>query len=94
MALGTQILGLFESYYPLHLHIEFTDSDLSGSQTPFLLKFFPDVYAKQQATADSYSGSVYCKFEDAKLQLFTSSLFLAGASNDTHNLHPPYVVSR
>ena len=49
------------------------------SMLPFLLKFFPDVYAKQVATAAEYTGSVYCKFDDAKLQIFTSSLFLAGA---------------
>ena len=46
---------------------------------PFLKKFFPSVYAKQLATEQQYSGSVYCKFDDQKLQLFTSSFFLAGA---------------
>lgn len=48
------------------------------SMLPFLLKFFPAVHARQVATAGQYAGSVYCKFNDTKLQLFTSSLFLAG----------------
>jgi len=42
----------------------------------FLQKFFPHVYYKK------YSGSLheshYCKYDDQGLQLFTSSLYLAG----------------
>lgn len=39
----------------------------------FLLKFFPLVYEKKKrAKEDSY-----CKYDDHKLQLFTSSLYLA-----------------
>lgn len=42
----------------------------------FLKLFFPNVYEQQQTGAAS--GSQYCKFNDVLLQLFTSSLFLAG----------------
>lgn len=40
------------------------------------MTFFPDVYAQEQADT---SSSVYCTFDSPTLQLFTSSLYLAGA---------------
>lgn len=40
----------------------------------FLLKFFPDVYKK---THENMVESNYCKYDNQKLQLFTSSLYLA-----------------
>lgn len=42
----------------------------------FLETFFPDVYAQEQAETTT---SVYCTFDSPTLQLFTSSLYLAGA---------------
>jgi MFS family permease len=41
----------------------------------FLNKFFPAVYSKTQ---DKNLNSNYCKYDDQGLQLFTSSLYLAG----------------
>lgn len=42
---------------------------------PFLQKFFPAVYSK---TKDPNLNSNYCKYDNQGLQLFTSSLYLAG----------------
>lgn len=41
----------------------------------FLKKFFPVVYRKTVLTTDN---SNYCKYDNQALQLFTSSLYLAG----------------
>jgi sugar porter (SP) family MFS transporter len=54
------------------------DNGVSGgvsNMDPFLRKFYNDVYLKKQADTDT---SPYCKFDDQKLQTFTSCLFLAG----------------
>ncbi|KAH6769884.1 Major facilitator superfamily protein [Perilla frutescens var. hirtella] len=54
------------------------DVGVSGGVTsmgPFLKKFFPVVYAK---TNDKNLNSNYCKYDNKGLQLFTSSLYLAG----------------
>lgn len=45
------------------------------SMDDFLEKFFPTVYRKEQATTTNN----YCRFISQTLQLFTSSLYLAGA---------------
>ncbi|XP_075513745.1 sugar carrier protein C-like [Primulina tabacum] len=53
------------------------DIGISGGVTAmdsFLEKFFPDVYRKQQV---SDSTNQYCKFDNEKLTMFTSSLYLA-----------------
>ncbi|KAI3462523.1 hypothetical protein Pfo_019186 [Paulownia fortunei] len=53
------------------------DLGISGgvtSMAPFLQKFFPEVYQKEEADT---STNQYCKFNSQKLQLFTSSLYLA-----------------
>lgn len=42
---------------------------------PFLKKFFPTVYKR---TKDKGLNSNYCKYDNQGLQLFTSSLYLAG----------------
>lgn len=42
---------------------------------PFLRKFFPVVYRKTQ---EKDINSNYCKYDNQGLQLFTSSLYLAG----------------
>ena len=49
----------------------------------FLAKFFPDIAAAQHAgPAPSASRQVqYCLFDDQGLQLFTSSLYLAGTAS-------------
>lgn len=49
----------------------------------FLAKFFPDIAAAQQAgPAPSAARQVqYCLFDDQGLQLFTSSLYLAGTAS-------------
>ena len=39
----------------------------------FLLKFFPTVYERKRV---AYEDN-YCKYDDQKLQLFTSSLYIA-----------------
>ncbi|KAK1419286.1 hypothetical protein QVD17_28451 [Tagetes erecta] len=54
------------------------DVGVSGGVTSmpdFLKKFFPVVYRK---TIDGDLGSNYCKYDNQGLQLFTSSLYLAG----------------
>ncbi|KAL3651593.1 Transcription factor stp1 [Castilleja foliolosa] len=53
------------------------DIGLSGGVTsmdPFLEKFFPSVYRKQQGNV---STNMYCKFDSVTLTMFTSSLYLA-----------------
>ncbi|VAI11988.1 unnamed protein product [Triticum turgidum subsp. durum] len=53
------------------------DIGISGGVTsmdPFLIRFFPSVYAKEQAVVDT---NQYCKFDSVLLTLFTSSLYLA-----------------
>ncbi|KAG6494863.1 hypothetical protein ZIOFF_042645 [Zingiber officinale] len=53
------------------------DIGISGGVTSmdsFLERFFPSVYAKQQADS---STSQYCKFDSELLTLFTSSLYVA-----------------
>ncbi|XP_075653973.1 sugar transport protein 13 [Castanea sativa] len=53
------------------------DVGVSGGVTSmpsFLKKFFPVVYEKTQQNQDSN----YCKYDNQNLQLFTSSLYLAG----------------
>ncbi|CAA7026325.1 unnamed protein product [Microthlaspi erraticum] len=53
------------------------DIGISGGVTSmdtFLLKFFPHVYEKKHRAHENN----YCKFNDMLLQLFTSSLYLAG----------------
>lgn len=44
----------------------------------FLKKFFPVVYRK---TLDPDINSNYCKYDNQGLQLFTSSLYLAGLTS-------------
>ncbi|KAM3356244.1 sugar transport protein 13 [Capsicum galapagoense] len=54
------------------------DVGVSGGVTsmePFLHKFFPTVYKR---TKDPGLNSNYCKYDNQGLQLFTSSLYLAG----------------
>ncbi|KAF5786353.1 putative major facilitator, sugar transporter, major facilitator superfamily [Helianthus annuus] len=54
------------------------DVGVSGGVTSmpdFLKKFFPVVYKR---TIDGDLGSNYCKYDNQGLQLFTSSLYLAG----------------
>jgi MFS transporter, SP family, sugar:H+ symporter len=41
---------------------------------PFLKRFFPSVYAKEQEVVEI---NQYCKFDSVLLTLFTSSLYLA-----------------
>ncbi|XP_006644256.1 sugar transport protein MST7 [Oryza brachyantha] len=53
------------------------DIGISGGVTsmdPFLIKFFPSVYAKEKEVVDT---NQYCKFDSELLTLFTSSLYLA-----------------
>ncbi|RDX90021.1 Sugar transport protein 13, partial [Mucuna pruriens] len=55
------------------------DVGVSGGVTSmphFLEKFFPEVYRK--TVEEKEVGSNYCKYDNEKLQLFTSSLYLAG----------------
>ncbi|CAL5066516.1 unnamed protein product [Urochloa decumbens] len=52
------------------------DIGISGGVTAmddFLLLFFPSVYARKHRARENN----YCKFDDQRLQLFTSSLYLA-----------------
>uniref|UniRef100_A0A0E0E8Z5 Major facilitator superfamily (MFS) profile domain-containing protein n=1 Tax=Oryza meridionalis TaxID=40149 RepID=A0A0E0E8Z5_9ORYZ len=52
------------------------DVGISGGVTAmdgFLIKFFPSVYARKHRARENN----YCKFDDQRLQLFTSSLYLA-----------------
>ncbi|MCI00946.1 sugar carrier protein C-like, partial [Trifolium medium] len=54
------------------------DLGISGGVTsmdPFLMKFFPDVYAKEHNI--KASTNQYCKFDNQTLTLFTSSLYVA-----------------
>ncbi|GAB4823873.1 hypothetical protein N2152v2_010919 [Parachlorella kessleri] len=54
------------------------DNGVTGgvvSLEAFEKKFFPDVWAKKQ---EVHEDSPYCTYDNAKLQLFVSSLFLAG----------------
>ncbi|CAI9096979.1 OLC1v1033258C1 [Oldenlandia corymbosa var. corymbosa] len=54
------------------------DIGISGgvtSMNEFLLKFFPEVYAKEQLAKGQ--GNQYCTFNSETLTLFTSSLYLA-----------------
>ena len=44
------------------------------SNPGFLRSFFPSVYSQEQ----SAESSAWCKYDNQLLQLFTSSLFLAG----------------
>ncbi|GAB4821174.1 hypothetical protein N2152v2_008220 [Parachlorella kessleri] len=46
------------------------------SMPEFLQKFFPSIYDRTQQPSDSKDP--YCTYDDQKLQLFTSSFFLAG----------------
>jgi MFS family permease len=46
------------------------------SMPPFLKKFFPAVYRK--TVLEKGLDSNYCKYDNQGLQLFTSSLYLAG----------------
>ncbi|ESW29141.1 hypothetical protein PHAVU_002G046800 [Phaseolus vulgaris] len=55
------------------------DVGVSGgvtSMAPFLKKFFPTVYRK--TVEEKELDSNYCKYDNQGLQLFTSSLYLAG----------------
>ena len=45
----------------------------------FERRFFPTVYARQIEAAGLFAKSPYCRFNDQRFQLFTSSIFLAGA---------------
>nr|CAB3456045.1 unnamed protein product [Digitaria exilis] len=52
------------------------DIGISGGVTAmddFLVRFFPSVYARKHRAKENN----YCKFDDQRLQLFTSSLYLA-----------------
>lgn len=46
---------------------------------PFLKKFFPAVYKK--TVLEKEINSNYCKYDNQGLQLFTSSLYLAGLTS-------------
>ncbi|GAU14863.1 hypothetical protein TSUD_46560, partial [Trifolium subterraneum] len=53
------------------------DIGISGGVTSmpsFLQEFFPDIYKRTQ---EHVVESNYCKYDNQKLQLFTSSLYLA-----------------
>lgn len=45
---------------------------------PFLKKFFPVVYRRAKVATDTNN---YCKYDNQGLQLFTSSLYLAGLTS-------------
>ncbi|CAJ1977235.1 unnamed protein product [Sphenostylis stenocarpa] len=56
------------------------DVGVSGGVTsmpPFLKEFFPEVYRKTVEEKEVASNN-YCKYDNEKLQLFTSCLYLAG----------------
>ncbi|KAI5423486.1 Sugar transport protein 13 [Lathyrus oleraceus] len=58
------------------------DVGVSGGVTsmpPFLKKFFPAVYKK--TVLEKEINSNYCKYDNQGLQLFTSSLYLAGLTS-------------
>ena len=42
----------------------------------FLEKFFPTVYMRKKKP--NHAENTYCKYDDGKIQLFTSSLYMAG----------------
>ncbi|KAM7528507.1 hypothetical protein LguiB_031917 [Lonicera macranthoides] len=71
------------------------DLGISGgvtSMAPFLKKFFPDVYRKEELNVDSTNQ--YCKFNSGKLTFFTSSLYLAAlASSLVASLSVPLYLS-
>ena len=46
---------------------------------PFLKKFFPEVYRKILEGVDTHDSN-YCMYDSQGLQLFTSSLYLAGST--------------
>ena len=46
------------------------------SMNPFLMKFFPSVYRKEQE-AERNQSNQYCKFDSQLLTMFTSSLYVA-----------------
>lgn len=55
------------------------DIGISGGVTAmddFLIKFFPHVYHNKHSR--ELHESHYCKYDDSGLQLYTSSLYLAG----------------
>ncbi|XP_027359959.1 sugar transport protein 13 isoform X2 [Abrus precatorius] len=51
------------------------------SMKPFLKKFFPTVYRKTVEGEGEGLDSNYCKYDNQGLQLFTSSLYLAGLTS-------------
>ncbi|OEL26638.1 Sugar carrier protein C [Dichanthelium oligosanthes] len=56
------------------------DIGISGGVTsmdPFLVRFFPSVYRKQQEAAADRGGNQYCMFDSQLLTTFTSSIFLS-----------------
>ncbi|MQL41484.1 hypothetical protein EI012_26615, partial [Escherichia coli] len=58
------------------------DVGVSGGVTsmpPFLKKFFPAVY--RRTVEEKGVNSNYCKYDNQGLQLFTSSLYLAGLTS-------------
>ncbi|XP_027359958.1 sugar transport protein 13 isoform X1 [Abrus precatorius] len=60
------------------------DVGVSGGVTsmkPFLKKFFPTVYRKTVEGEGEGLDSNYCKYDNQGLQLFTSSLYLAGLTS-------------
>jgi len=44
----------------------------------FQLKFFPDVWQAEYGPNKVVTSSPYCKFDSQTLQLFQSSLYIAG----------------
>lgn len=56
---------------------------------PFLKEFFPEVYKK--TVEEKELDSNYCKYNNEKLQLFTSCLYLAGL---TATLFASHVTQR
>uniref|UniRef100_A0A0D9XC70 Major facilitator superfamily (MFS) profile domain-containing protein n=1 Tax=Leersia perrieri TaxID=77586 RepID=A0A0D9XC70_9ORYZ len=63
------------------------DIGVSGGVTsmdPFLSRFFPSVFAKQNAAAAAETATAtnqYCKFDSQILTMFTSSLYLAALAS-------------
>lgn len=55
----------------------------------FLEEFFPAVIAAKER-ASAQVSSPYCQFDDMVLQLWTSSMFLAGAFAGAHTLRSKY----
>ncbi|KAL5982031.1 Sugar transport protein mst4 [Asimina triloba] len=54
--------------------VDLLDAGGVTAMDDFLIKFFPVVYKKTKEGSDSN----YCKYDNQRLQLFTSSLYLAG----------------